>query len=119
LVILDEAARCDEELPAAVRPMLATTEGGGRLICLSTPFGKRGFFYESWENGGDTWTRVRVPASECPRISKEFLEEELRQLGAQRFEAEYNLAFQENDACVFPTTLIDAAFDPSIKPLWV
>jgi hypothetical protein len=42
LIVIDEAARCEDELLAAVRPMLATTEGGGRLIALSTPAGKRG-----------------------------------------------------------------------------
>jgi hypothetical protein len=25
---------------------------GGQLICLSTPYGKRGFFYEAWRHGG-------------------------------------------------------------------
>jgi len=45
LVVLDEAARVEDELLAAVRPMLATS--AGRLIALSTPFGKRGFFYEA------------------------------------------------------------------------
>ena len=85
LIVLDEAARVEDELLAAIRPMLATSQG--RLIALSTPFGKRGFFYEAW-HGGESWHRVRVPASECPRITKEFLDEELRELGAQRFAEE-------------------------------
>src|SRR5262245_42787153 len=60
LVILDEAARIEDELIAAVRPMLATS--GGRLIMLSTPFGKRGVFYEAW-HGDESWHRVRIAAS--------------------------------------------------------
>src|SRR5215470_11047359 len=72
LVVLDEAARIEDELIAAVRPMLATS--GGRLIMLSTPFGKRGVFYEAW-HGSDSWHRVKIAATDCPRISKEFLDE--------------------------------------------
>ena len=46
LVIIDEAARVEDDLLAAVRPMLATS--GGRLIALTTPAGKRGWFFEAW-----------------------------------------------------------------------
>jgi hypothetical protein len=75
LVVIDEAARVEDELLAAVRPMLATSEGGGRLIALTTPAGKRGWFFEAW-TGTEPWTRVCVTAEDCPRISKEFLAEE-------------------------------------------
>jgi hypothetical protein len=73
LLVIDEAARVDDELYLAVRPMLAVS--GGRLLCLSIPYGKRGFFYEEWENMGATWERVKIVATQCPRISPEFLEE--------------------------------------------
>jgi hypothetical protein len=115
LVVLDEAARVEDELLAAVRPMLATS--AGRLIALSTPFGKRGFFYEAW-HGDESWHRVRVSASECPRISQAFLDEELRELGAQRFSEEYGLEFLEPDEAVFPTAIIESAFSKEILPLW-
>jgi hypothetical protein len=45
----------------AVRPMLAVS--GGRLVCLSTPYGRRGFFHDAWAQGGDDWHRIEVPAS--------------------------------------------------------
>jgi len=115
LIVLDEAACVEDDLIAAVRPMLATS--GGRLIMLSTPFGKRGAFYEAW-TGDPSWHRVRVPADQCPRISKQFLEEELRELGAQRFSEEYGLEFLEPDEAVFPTAIIDAAFTNEVLPLW-
>jgi hypothetical protein len=54
LLIVDEAARVDDELYYAVRPMLAVS--GGVLMMLSTPFGKRGVFYEEW-TGGECWER--------------------------------------------------------------
>jgi len=117
LVVIDEAARVEDELIAAVRPMLAVSEGGGRLIALTTPAGKRGWFYEAW-TGAEQWTRVRVAAEDCPRISKEFLAEELRELGQQRFSEEYGLAFLDPDEAVFSTAIIDAAFSNEVKPLW-
>jgi hypothetical protein len=117
LVIVDEASRVDDELFAAVRPMLATNADGA-MILLSTPAGRRGQFYDLWHNGDPTWTRVRVPASECPRISKAFLAEELRELGQARFSEEYELAFIDSDTSAFSTAIIDAAFSSDVRPLW-
>jgi hypothetical protein len=116
VVIIDEAARCDDALIAAVRPMLAT-KANGRLIALSTPAGKRGFFFEAWTGTGD-WTRVRVAADQCPRISKEFLAEELKELGPMRFSEEYQLEFRDDNESVFPSDLIERAFSAEVQPLW-
>jgi hypothetical protein len=118
LVVIDEAARVEDELLAAVRPMLATSSGGGRLIALSTPAGKRGWFFEAWTGGDATWHRTRVPASECPRITKEFLDEELRELGPIRFSEEYGLEFRDSEEAVFPHSVIAAAFTSEVHPLW-
>jgi hypothetical protein len=105
LVIIDEAARVDDELLAAVRPMLATSEGGGRLIALTTPAGKRGWFFEAWIGTGD-WTRVRVPATDCPRISAEFLADEMKELGPMAFSEEYCLEFRDDSESVFPRSYL-------------
>ena len=69
-----------DELYMAVRPMLAVS--GGRLVAMSTPFGTRGWWYEAWESS-EPWERYEVPATMCPRISAEFLEEERRSMGAR------------------------------------
>jgi hypothetical protein len=116
LVVLDEAARVEDDLLAAVRPMMAT-KAGGRLIGLTTPAGKRGWFYEAWTKG-EEWNRVKVPASDCPRISKEFLDEELRELGPARFSEEYELVFRDDDEAVFPVAVIERAFSREVRPLW-
>jgi hypothetical protein len=63
LLVLDEAARVEDQLYFAVRPMLAVS--GGSLMMLSTPYGKRGVFFEEWI-GGQGWERYEVPASQCP-----------------------------------------------------
>jgi hypothetical protein len=115
LIILDEAARVDDALLAALRPTMATVNGS--LIMLTTPFGKRGEFYRAWTEG-QGWTKVRVPASMCPRLTQEFLDDERRELGAMRFSEEYELAFLEPDESVFPTAIIDRAFTQDVRPLW-
>lgn len=107
LVVVDEASRCPDELFAAVRPMLAT-KADGRFIALSTPAGKRGFFYEQWTNG-EGWERVTVRGADCPRISKEFLEEERQALGPLRFSQEYETAFVDSETSVFNSDLIQQA----------
>lgn len=118
LVVIDEAARVEDELLVAVRPMLATAKGGGRLIALTTPAGKRGWFYEAWNGGDETWHRTKVGASDCPRITPQFLAEELKELGAMRFSEEYQLEFRDSDESVFPTEIIARAFTSEVTPLW-
>jgi hypothetical protein len=54
----------------------------------------------------------------CPRLSKEFLADEKRELGPLRYSEEYELQFLEADESVFPTTMIDAAFTHEVRPLW-
>jgi hypothetical protein len=117
LVIVDEAARVDDELLAAVRPMLATNAKGA-LVMLSTPAGKRGAFHDLFTNGDPGWHRVRVPATDCPRITAEFLAEERRELGEARYREEYCLEFIDGDSAAFSSELIDAAFDSEVLPLW-
>ena len=78
LIIEDEASRVPDALYYSIRPMLAVS--GGRLILMSTPFGRRGHFFAEWTEGG-TWDRTEIPATKCPRISEEFLREERKSLG--------------------------------------
>jgi hypothetical protein len=115
LLILDEAARVEDELYFAVRPMLAVS--GGALMMLSTPHGKRGVFYEEWI-GGHGWERYEVPASQCPRISEEFLEQERASLPPFIFRQEYQCSFEETEDQVFTTDMIDRAVTDEVKPLF-
>jgi len=70
LLLVDEASRVPDELYMAVRPMLAASSGA--LWLMSTPCGKRGFFWEAWERGGPEWERIRAPGNECGRIDRAF-----------------------------------------------
>ena len=97
----------------ALRPMLAV--GDGDMWLMSTPFRKRGFFYLAWEHGGEKWHRIKVTALECPRIGREFLEEDRR---AQKgdFAMEYMCEFMEDGNSVFNRDLVMKALDPTIEP---
>jgi hypothetical protein len=106
LVVVDEAARTPDELFASLRPMLATTNG--RFIALTTPAGKRGWFYDAWQNG-DGWDRVSVKGPDCERISAEFLAEERSALGETRFAAEYMCEFIDDNTSAFSSLLIEQA----------
>jgi hypothetical protein len=100
LLIIDEAARVPDDLYRAVRPMLAVS--GGRLVCLSTPYGKRGFFWDAWARGGADWARIEVPAERIARITPAFLEGERRALGESWFRQEYGCSFEALEGLVYP-----------------
>lgn len=116
LLVIDEASRVPDELYYSVRPMLAVS--GGRLIALTTPFGKRGWFYQEWENGGSDWHRAKVPAWEVPRISKEFLEEERRSMGEWWFSQEYGCQFVDAVDSVFSYDDVMEAVTDDVPPLF-
>jgi Terminase large subunit, T4likevirus-type, N-terminal len=113
LVIMDEAARVPDELLASVRPMLATTSG--RFIALSTPAGRRGWFYEAWERG-EGWEHFTVRGADCARIAPDFLAEELQALGPMRFAEEYECAFIDQNTSAFSTQLIEQALRDDFSP---
>jgi hypothetical protein len=118
LVIEDEAARVSDDLHMTIRPMLAVSRG--RHILMSTPFGKRGHFYDAWEHGGADWERVKITAGECPRIPRDFLAEEKRSMPALWFDSEYRCEFVDTPDVVFSQEDIMRALDadvPAFQPL--
>ena len=115
LIILDEASRVGDELYEAMLPMLAVSRG--RFVALSTPHGRRGFFYSCWEDGGDKWERTMITAMDCPRIDRDWLEEQKNTMGEWAFDQEYLCVFKDSNAAFFSTALIQAALIPG-EPLW-
>ncbi len=115
LIIEDEAAYVLDGLYRAMRPMLAVS--GGRLILLSTPNGRRGHFYEAWESD-ENWERIQVPATECPRITAEFLAAELAALGKTWFRQEYQCSFVETIDAVFRMDDIKRSITDEVTPLF-
>jgi hypothetical protein len=114
LLVIDEAARVPDPVYCAARPMLAVSKG--RLCCLSTPFGKRGWFFEEWHGPGQ-WERVKITADQCPRIPAAFLAEERLALGERWYRQEYQCSFEDTVGAVFAHADIHAALTDDIEPL--
>jgi len=99
LLVIDEAARVPDDLYRTVRPMLAVSDG--RLVCLSTPYGKRGFFYNAWARGGADWHRIEVPADKIARLKPSVLESDRRELGESWYRQEYGCSFEALEGLVY------------------
>lgn len=117
VVIIDEAGQSDDELFGALLPMLASNPSG-RLILASTPWGKRGFFYKIFTEGGPEWLKIKIIASENPRIRPEVLEEAQQSPnGVLWFKQEYEGVFIESADNVFGYDDVMAAISADIAPL--
>jgi hypothetical protein len=118
LLLEDESSRVLDELYKAVRPMLAVSHG--RHILMSTPFGKRGHFWEVWDRRRrgvaptGKWQWFLVSADDCPRISKAFLEEEREELGELFFQQEYYNAFVDEETQLFTHDAIMKALNNEV-----
>ena len=111
-VAIDEAARVPGALYEAVSPMLAVT--GGRMVALSTPAGRRGWWWEA--SLSSHWEHVIIPATMCPRISQAFLNDERERLGERVFKQEYECSFEDNAGQAFSGDDVSAVFDAPAPP---
>jgi hypothetical protein len=109
-VIIDEAAFAHPDLFAAVTPMVATTHGS--IWALSTPCGQTNTFYQLCHTPNNGWTVLRAPASECPRISPDFLAAERQLHGEALYSQEYECAFIAHAAQFLDRALIAQAAEP-------
>lgn len=114
LIVVDEAARVPDATMAALRPSLAVS--GGRILAISTPAGRRGWLYAAWESG-EPWLRIRVPATDIPRISPEFLKAEKVALGDFTYKQEYLCEWAEGEEQVFKYDDIAAVVSERVHPL--
>lgn len=143
-IIIDEAARVPDETYRAMRPMLVGAEDA-RLILLSTPWNKSGFFYNEWEKN-PIWHKIYVvpkweldeetgkiidrPKEEdfqaellekgiygyySPRHTLQFLYEELMSIGPIWFKREYGCEFIEGMETMFSLDLIESAYDDTLE----
>jgi hypothetical protein len=108
LAIVDEAARVEDRLISSVSPMLAISRG--RLILASTPFGKRGKYFDIWESQDPDWEFVRAVAADCPRYDPAFLESEKRLHGPDWYAQEYESCFIESEGQLFSDASINNMF---------
>ncbi len=93
----DEAAFIQEEVWAAVTPMLATT--GGDIILLSTPFGIDNYFYRMFHN--DKFTSIHVDAGEVIKNRQEPQKSNLINFRADEKERMTKLQYQQEHLGLF------------------
>ena len=113
LILVDEAARVPDELYRAVRPILANLKGD--IWLMSTPNGKQGFFFHAWSDPAQSWIRVTVKATDCPRFDPQFLDEERLIHGDDHFRQEYLCEFVDNETSIFTYEEIQSAMSPSVE----
>ena len=107
VLIADEAAYIPEEVWKAIIPMIAVSKkerGMGWQILLSTPFGKGGYFFDSFTD--DEFNQFHVSSEDCKRIPKKFLQKEKQRLTKAEYAQEYLGEFIDEWNQFFPTKLI-------------
>jgi len=114
LLVVDESSRVADSVLYGLRPVLAVS--GGSLFCLSTPWGRRGAFYESWE-GDEDWHRVRVTWRDVPRFDPSFIDEERRVMPGLFFRSEYECEFVDQIDQAFASEDIDRSLVDHVEPL--
>jgi hypothetical protein len=112
LLILDEAAYCPESLWQSLSPSLAVSRG--RVLALSTPNGRQGWFCRVWE-ADESWHKVHQSSDACPRIDPGFLAREKLALPDWIYSQEYGARFVESAGrLVFRPELVRASVAPGI-----
>jgi len=113
-LVVDEAARVEDALYMAAEPMVAISRG--TVILLSTPFGKRGFFWEVWDKG-TSWSKHHITAYDCPRYDRKYLDGKKEMMPDLWFRQEYMAEFVDAENQLFSLDDIQAAFRRTVKPL--
>jgi len=107
---VDEAAFVPDEVFQAITPALVTT--GGDIILLSTPYGREGYFFQSFNNDGFTKFQISTEevAKQRPTLMRErmdkFLEAERERMTKKQYQQEYLGLFVHDLSQYFPDDLI-------------
>jgi hypothetical protein len=106
LLVVDEAAAVPDMDYHGILPALIATQG--EQVLLSTPRGKRGFFFELWHSDDD-WQRVMVRSDEVARIRARDLEVFRSTMPQQYFEQEFYCEWLDTEGSLFSYDDIQAA----------
>jgi hypothetical protein len=87
-IIADEAARLNNDLISALRPMRARRPQA-RFAMLSTAWSRTDPFWTAWSDDDPSWLRLKATADVPGTIAPAHLEQERRQLGEHDFNREY------------------------------
>jgi len=106
-VLLDEAAHFklldDRVIYDALEPNIANTEGD--FICISTPNGRRGFFYDLWCEENEYYKLAQpYTVSYGLLLSESYVNSKINDLRID-FEQEFNCQFTTSQNAAFPSGL--------------
>ena len=104
---VDEAAYVPDPVYNALKPMLLVSKkknGLGWEVFLSTPFGRGGFFYDSFTD--DDYKQFHISSEDCKRIDKADLLKEQKKISKIQYAQEYLGEFIDEFQQMFPTALI-------------
>ena len=96
MLVVDEAAYIPETVWNAVLPMIAVSRKRRRmgwLVLLSTPFGRGGFYYDTFTD--KDFRSFHVSSEDCVRIPVDFLRKERERMSKQEYAQEYLGEFTE------------------------
>lgn len=114
LLILDEAARVDDDIFASVLPMVASD---GQMIALSTPWGQRGWFHQLHQDIGNGWERHKITVYESAQWTPPRIAEMKAALGSYTFSSDCECVFGDTDAQLFNTEMVRRAFTNNLTPM--
>jgi hypothetical protein len=102
-IVLDEAAWLDDDAIAALLPM---RRSGGRVLMMSTPRGRGGFFYDTWSAGKTR--RIFARSVDIPRLADK-VEYDRRFMSEIRFRAEHMCEFLGSGMPLISLDVLDNA----------
>ena len=107
--MIDEGSRMSEEFFVATGPMLSVTKGSADIA--STPFlkhhpdGSEKYFYKCSKD--TKFKQFYASAEDCPRHSKEFLDDQRKKLGELAYAQEYLAVFTDELQRLFNDEIIN------------
>lgn len=115
LLVIDEAARVEDDIFASVLPMVASD---GVLCALSTPWGQRGWFHELWTDPTGGWEQHRVVVYESAQYDARRIAEVRQSVGSFTFASDYLVEFTDTESQLFSSEAVRRAFTPTVRPLF-
>lgn len=111
VIIFDEACSISDEAFATLLPVLSATERP-KFVALTTAKGKSGWFYDLWTDEEEESVKIKLPATDCPHISKKFLEKAKKRMSPTTFAREYMCEFGQSQQPFIPEEILDQTFAP-------
>jgi tRNA(Met) C34 N-acetyltransferase TmcA len=108
-LIVDEAARVDQKVLAAILPSLARTNGS--IWLLSTPACQTGVFYDIWHaDNEDKWYKVKATIEDTRYATPEFIADVQSLMPEREFRQDFYCEFHALQGALFTREMVDKLF---------